>query len=206
MTFDELRKNWQSQQDCFGLNIDSELLLKEVKRNKDYFQAMIFWRDFREVGCAVLLFFVFLFFGIIINMWPLYLLAFISLGVGGFMVVDRICAKRRQPKFNGTLTSCIEGSLAEVKHQIWLLKNVLWWYLLPPAIGLGIFIVHLAISIIHNLSGKYSVSGLLFIVGYSVFCVLLFWGVYCLNQMAVRKELNPRKLELEELLNSLGED
>jgi len=38
---------------------------------------------------------------------------------------------------------------------------------------------------------------------YCVFCVLLFWGVYLLNQRAVRKELNPRKEELEQLLNSL---
>ena len=29
----------------------------------------------------------------------------------------------------------MESSLAQVEHQIWLLRNVFWWYLLPLALA-----------------------------------------------------------------------
>ena len=198
MTFDELQKTWQSQQTSFKLTIDSDLLLREVKRNKRFFESAIFWRDVREVGVAFLMFPFFLYFGLKMKIWSLHATALLTLSVGVFMVVDRIIQKRKRPELTGALMGYIENSLAQVVHQIWLLKNVLWWYLLPPSIGIAIFIGHLA-WLIRDLPGR----GLIFLSVYCVFCVLLFWGVYLLNQRAVRKELNPRKEELEQLLNSL---
>ena len=35
MNFDELQKQWQSQQGGFKLRIDADVLLKEVQRNKE---------------------------------------------------------------------------------------------------------------------------------------------------------------------------
>ena len=201
MTFDELQKTWQSQQTSFKLTIDSDLLLREVKRNKRFFESAIFWRDVREVGVAFLMFLFFLYFGLKIKIWSLHATALLTLSVGVFMVVDRVIQKRKRPELTGALMGYIENSLAQVVHQIWLLKNVLWWYLLPPSIGIAIFIGHLA-WLIRDLPGR----GLIFLSVYCVFCVLLFWGVYLLNQRAVRKELNPRKEELEQLLNSLKND
>ncbi len=198
MTFDELQKTWQSQESDFRLTIDSNMLLKEVQRNKRYFESAIFWRDVREVGVAFLMFLFFLYFGLKMKIWSLHATALLTLSVGVFMVVDRIIQKRKRPELTGALMGYIENSLAQVVHQIWLLKNVLWWYLLPPSIGIAIFIGHLA-WLIRDLPGR----GLIFLSVYCVFCVLLFWGVYLLNQRAVRKELNPRKEELEQLLNSL---
>ena len=72
MTFDDLQKSWQSQQCSYKLTIDSDMLLKEVKRNKKSFTSAIFWRDVREIGCAVLLVPVFLYFGIKDSLWPTY--------------------------------------------------------------------------------------------------------------------------------------
>ena len=42
MTFDELQKNWQSQQEHFVLRIDPDVLLKQVQRNKSNFESAIF--------------------------------------------------------------------------------------------------------------------------------------------------------------------
>jgi len=206
MTFDELQKTWQSQESSFSLSIDSDMLLREIKRNKKHFESAIFWRDVREVGVCFLLVIFFFYYGLKGNVWELLLLALLVAWVGVFMIVDRIVQKRKRPKFTESLIGCIKSSLAQVVHQIWLLKNVLWWYLLPPGIGLGIFIGSAALSIIRDFSGKYSKIGLLFIFGYAVFCILLYWGIYHLNQWAVRKKLNPRKAELEQLLDSLEKD
>ncbi|MHC4738356.1 MAG: hypothetical protein ACYS9Y_05565 [Planctomycetota bacterium] len=185
MTFDELQKTWQSQQDDFKLRIDSDILLSEVKRNQRSFVNAIFWRDVREAGIGVLLVAVFLYFGIKSGLWPLYLLAIFSLWVSVFIVVDRILQKSRQTYPSDSLFNCVNSSLAQINHQILLLRNVLWWYVAPLGVGLIIW---------------FGYCGSLKDI---VVVVFLCWGIYWLNQRAIRKELAPRKHELEELLSSL---
>ncbi len=200
MTFDELQKTWQSQQTEPKPAIDPDLLLKEIKRNKEYFESAIFWRDVREIGAAVLLVGYFGYFGIKSNLWPLYLLAVLCLWVGGFIVADRIVQKRRQPCLSDSLFNCVKSSLAQINHQVWLLKNVLWWYLAPLGGGLIIWFSYCGISIM--ISEKPSIGYLFFILACIIGTLLLYWGGYWLNQWAIRKELIPRKHELEDLLSS----
>ena len=183
MTFDELQKTWQSQESRFKLCIDSDMLLKEIRRNKKYFESAIFWRDVREGGGAFLMFVFFLYSSLKYGVWSLLLLAISVLSIGVFLVADRIVQKRRRPELTESLMGCVKGSLDEVVHQIWLVKNVFWWYLLPPGIGIAIFIGHVA-WLVRN-SGWVGLT-LIFLSAYSVSCVLLFWGVYCLNQKAVQ--------------------
>ena len=201
MTFDELQKNWQSQPADPKLAIDCKLLLREVKRNQRCFEAAIFWRDVREVAVAIILVAVFMYYGIRDSLWPLCLIALLCLWVAVFMVTDRIIQKRKQPCLSGTLFNCIKSSLAQINHQIWLLRNVLWWYLGPLGVGLMIFFSSAGISVMINENP--SIGWVLFIVGCIVGTILLYWGIYWLNQRAVHKDLIPRKNELEELLNSL---
>lgn len=201
MTFDELQKTWQSQQADPKFVIDPDLLLKEIKRNKEYFESAIFWRDVREIGVAILLVAVFLYFGIKDNLWPMWLLALLCLWVGVFMVADRIVQKRRQPCLSDSLFNCVKSSLAQINHQVWLLRNVLWWYLSPLGAGMIIWFSYCGISVM--ISENPSIGYLLFILICIVGTILLYWGVYWLNQRAIGKELAPRKHELEDLLNSL---
>ncbi len=200
MTFDELQNTWQSQSNL-KLEIDSDTLLREVKRNKRNFESAIFWRDVREVSVAVMLFFFFLYFGIKHSLWPLSLLAILCLWVSVFMVIDRVVQKRRQPCLSDSLFICIKSSLAQINHQIWLLRNVLWWYLAPLGVGLIIWFSYCGLIVI--ISEEPSLRYLLFILACIVGTICLYWGIYWLNQMAVRKELLPRKEELENLQRSL---
>lgn len=201
MTFNELQNNWQSQQPEPKLAIDPDLLLKEVKRNQRNFESIIFWRDVGEVGVAVVLIPIFLYPGIKDKLWPLCLLAFLCFWIAAFMVVDRIIQKRRRPCLSDSLINCTKSSLAQVNHQVWLLKNVLWWYLGPLGAGLLIWFGSCGISVM--ISEHPSTGTVLFILGCIVGTLLLYWGIYWLNQYAVRSELIPRKNELEDLLNSL---
>jgi len=205
MTFDELQETWQSQQSSFKIKIDSDLLLKEIQRNKKHFEYTVLWRDLREIvaGLAVAIFF--LYYGLKSDAcaWALLLLAFLCAGVVVFLIADRLVQKKKKPRFGDSLVDCIQSSLANVEHQVWLLKNVLWWYLLPPGIGIVIFVGSVMLKIIQNVRGKGLVDILLFLFAYLVGSFLLFWGVYYLNQWAVRKYLIPRKEELEHLLHGL---
>ena len=105
--------------------------MKEVRRNQGQFRATIFWRDVREVGVAAFLTWLFLHWGIRDHDWSLDLVAFGCFFVGAFIVVDRLIQHQHRPVMNDSLHACIESSLHQVNHQIWLLKNVFWWYLLP---------------------------------------------------------------------------
>ena len=195
MNFEELQKAWQSQNPGATVTINADLLLKEVRRNQHYFWMTIFWRDAREVGAAAFLAWLFLHWAIRDREWSLYLLSFSCFGVGLFMLVDRWLQRRKRPVTNDPLRSCIEASLLQVNHQIWLLKNIFWWYLLPVLAGLGILIVSQIWKARH--AGPW---GIIFLTGYALFCVFFFWGVYWFNQYAVRKGLEPRRQELESLL------
>ena len=100
---------------------------------------------------------------------------------------------------NDSLHGCIASSLHQVSHQIWLLKNVFWWYLLPIETGLGVFIAQQTWQQRH--AELPVMIGLLF---YALFCGVTCWGIYWLNQFAVRKDLEPRQQELEALLTETG--
>ena len=95
----------------------------------------------------------------------------------------------------------LKASLHQVNHQIWLLKNVFWWYLLPFASAVGISIGH---SVWHARNpGLAAMIGL--VVAAALFIALVYWGIYWLNQFAVRKCLEPRRQELESLLAGLDQ-
>jgi len=201
MNFDELQKKWQSQPSGFKLRIDADAFLKEVQRNKESFESSIFWRDVREAGGSLVLSVFFFHQSIKLSSWSLSLPGAACVFVGVFMIVDRLIQKKKYPKANDSLVNCIEISSAQVQHQIWLLKNVFWWYLLPFALGIAIFWVDVAWRV-RNAPG----TGVRSIAGWFVGLIVLYTGIYYLNQWTVRKYLIPRKQELEQLRNSLQND
>jgi hypothetical protein len=199
MTFDELQDKWQSHQPKCKLNTEADYLLKEVKRNKQYFEAMIFWRDFRETVVAFILVGIFGYFGIISHSWGTITMALMCLFVGGSIIVDRILQKRNRPKYDDSLTGCIADSLAQVTHQIWGLKSVFWWYLLPLLIGAACMTGEFGWNLRNNTEMFWS-----HIIKSTLIWGLLCWGVYELNQWAVRSELIPRQKELQQLLDTIS--
>src|SRR4029453_5423254 len=131
MNPDDFKQAWQSQSPGH-LTISDELLLNDVRRNQRSFASTIFWRDVREVGVAVLLVPVWLYMGAKLHLpWTWYLTIPPVIWGAGFMVVDRRGRKAGRYGPEEPLRRTVECSLAQVTHQIWLLRNVLWWYLLP---------------------------------------------------------------------------
>ena len=78
--------------------------------------------------------------------WTWYLTVPASVWGAGFILVDR----NRHPQVPGEpgkpLVQSVKESLTQVEHQIWLLRNVFWWYLLPFTISLTAFLAHVAWS------------------------------------------------------------
>jgi CubicO group peptidase (beta-lactamase class C family) len=201
MNFEDLQKTWQSSGPAPTITISTDVLLKEVRRNQKQFWLTIFLRDVREVVVIFLMALLFAYWGLSQNNWTLILIALGCVFVCSFFVVDRLIQRRKKPAASDALKACVETSLHQVNHQIWLLKNILWWYLLPCVAPLGISV---GISFWHSRhNGASAVAGW---IGYILFGILIYWGVYWLNQRAVRKSLVPRRQELEGLLASIGSD
>jgi hypothetical protein len=199
MDTDDIRRTWQAQAGQARLVIDAERLLAEVRRNRRALAATVFWRDVREVGVSVLMLPVWIFLGVSLNLpWTWYLGVPALLWVAGFMLVDRWRHSPRPAAAGETLTACVESSLGQVEHQIWLLRNVFWWYLLPLAVPI--------VAFFGQVSWNEPVDGWVAAVHFTVASALvavIFAGVYWINQVAVRANLAPRRRELQELLASL---
>jgi hypothetical protein len=197
---DELKQAWQTQPSRARLTVDAELLLNEIKRNQQYFAAVIFWRDFREIGVGLVMIPLWIYLGIRQSLpWTWYLAVPAFLWIDGYMLADRRRHKRPSDGTSDSLRQHTENSLAEVEHQIWLLRNVFWWYLLPLGLAIFAFFVHVAWRT--RSLGAWSAFGFLCVMVGIV--ALVFAGVYQLNQYAVRAGLEPRRRELETLLASL---
>jgi hypothetical protein len=174
------------------------LLLEEVQRNHRKLATTILWRDVREVGMAVLMVPLWFYLGVKLSLpWTWYLTVPALVWIAGFMLADRLRHKRQHPEPSEPLRQRVEGSLAQVEHQIWLLRNIFWWYLLPLALSMLAFLGQVA-------WGARSGGWLAALVAAVV--VIVFTGVYWLNQYAVRSALEPRRQELEALLTSLKDE
>jgi hypothetical protein len=199
MNFEDLQKTWQCQNPTATVTINADLLLAEVRRNERSFNATIFRRDFLEVAVSFAMTIGFSVWGISSHWWSWFFLAFCCFFVGMFFLVDRRIQRKRQPAKNQSLQGCIERSLMQINHQIWLLNNIFWWYLLPIIIGLCAVGGE---AIWAHCGGNPVIMitiGLTFVVTYGFTFSVVYWA----NRWAVRKQLEPRRDELEALLSSL---
>lgn len=201
MNPDDFKSAWHAQGTQGRLTIDAELLLKEVQRNQLYFAKTIFWRDVREVGIALALVPVWLVMGIKLAMpWSWYLTVPALVWIAGFMLVDRVRHTRGLPA-GESLRQCVESSLAQIEHQIWLLRNVAWWYLLPPGLAMLAFVGDLGWR---TRAAPWQAA--LALVPLAAVLILVLVSIYRLNQSAVRTTLLPRREELQMLLKSLRDE
>jgi hypothetical protein len=211
MTFDELQKTWQKDTAGTKLTIDSSLLLQEVKRNKEHFEAAIFERDVLDVAAGIFLilaslgFAVFFFYrGLTLVALGSAVMVLFALWVALFIIADRIIQRKRHLSRDKSLIACIEDSLRQLNHQIWLLKNVFWWNLLPPGIGMLVLFGFIAWQTRQrHTPGKPILIAILEVLA---FAAPVFWIAYLLNRRTVQKDLLPRRVELESLLKTLTND
>jgi hypothetical protein len=205
MNFEALQKAWQCQNPGPLLTTDDpDALLQKLRCVHQASNRVNLLADtFVVVVDAVLVPF-FLNAAIRYNDWAFYVMASACLFIGVFILADRWVQRRRQPITNETLISWVKSSLVQVRHELWRSKNIFWWYVLPLEIGF----VSVALSMVWRGSRQFKANGwteFLSAVVFALMCGLIGWSVCWLSQRGVRKSLEPRRKELEELLASLNE-
>jgi hypothetical protein len=198
---DPLHEVWQSQPQP---RIDADQLVQEFRRGDQQFAAMIFWRDAREVGVSLLLLPVWVGMGVGIGLpWTWYLVIPGIVWIAAFITADRWRQSRRRALPGDPLVRGVESSLAEVEHQIWLLRNVHWWYLLPLAVPMLAFFAQ---SFWRRLSRGNVWEAAIETSFVTIFVGGVYTLIYWINQKAVRSTLEPRRLELRSMLRSLSDE
>ena len=199
---DNLKLAWQTQTSQTRLTMDTELVLEDVRRKQQCFTAGIYWRDVREVGLSLLMVPMWIYLGVKHSSpWTWYSTVPALLWIAGYMLVDRMHHKRHSPEPGEPLRQRVESSLAEVEHQIGLLRNVLWWGLLPLVLAFLAFFGQAAWQ--ERSGGRWTALAISIVVALGG---IVFAAIYWLNQYSVRTELEPRRRELETLLRSLEDE
>lgn len=199
MNLDKYQQAWKADSAQMQVSVDTDLLAKEVQHSHENFQSTIFWRDVREAGISLFLIPIWLVIGYTMSLswtWYLGIPAFIF--VAGFILLDRKRNPQRASEPGEPLVFYVNESLTQVEHQIRLLRNVFWWYLLPFGLPCMAFFLDTAWATSSDWLEFVLFGGFL-----NLFLVVMYWGVYRLNQSAVRGHLEPRRQDLVKLVQSL---
>lgn len=200
MARDDFQQAWHAASTQTRVTVDADILLREIQRNQRDFLATILRRDLFEVGTALLLLPIWVYLGSVFSLpWSWYLGVPAIAWIAAFILYYRLRYPLRVSEPDAPLLECARQSLTLVERQIWLLRNVFWWYLLPPGISILVFFGHVA--------WLRSESGLTVPGRVDVFIILIgiYSFLYLRNKYAVNSELEPRREELLTLLASLGD-
>ncbi|MEZ6070923.1 MAG: serine hydrolase domain-containing protein [Pirellulales bacterium] len=202
MELDKYQQAWQAQASQQRVTVDADLLLNEVRRNQWDFRKKILRRDVIEVGVGLLMLPYWLYQGATRSLpWTWYLTVPAILWVVGYFVIDRLRHRQTPNDSSEPLRGCVETSLSQNEHQIWLLRNVFWWYLLPFTISIQTFFAHSA-----WLSSNNVFVAIATVTPFFLFLTALYCFLDYLNQRAIRTDLALRREELLQLLGSLDPD
>ena len=128
-------------------------------------------------------------------------LACVLLAIAGYKGWDRFHQMQRRATASDPIRACLEEHLDWLRHETRLWTQVLWWYLLPLAIGMLVFVF----------SVGWAVGGLeVLLSGPSLTLVFgtlgIVWVGPWICRWYVRKYYEPRQRELESLLQDLQSD
>ena len=190
MNDDELKQLWQ-QQALREPDPSATQLISAMQKKTTQFRRSLVARDIGEfVACAV----VIIVFGFYLfnERAPMVRLGWLiviggTMFIAGKLVHARLTTPPAPP--GATIVESIRAELNSVRAQSRLLGSVLWWYLLPPGIGLLVATWGMRI----NLHAKIPAT-LMFIAIYAF--------IYWLNQLARTKQLLPLEAQLGSLLRS----
>ncbi len=199
---DNFQQAWRAETSRTRVMVDADLLRTEVERSQQGFQSTIFWRDVREVGASLIMIPIWLVMGFSMSLpWTWYLTVPAFVFVAGFILADRNRHPQRPSGPGEPLLFYVKESLAQVEHQIWLLRNIFWWYLLPFCISIMAFFLQIAWNRSSDWWGFVLSAGAL-----GLFLFVIYGGTYRLNQRAVRQQLEPRRQDLLKLIAGLEGD
>jgi hypothetical protein len=190
MTLEETRAMWNAQVPPPEARSSDERVLEQVLARSRELDRVIRWRDAREGIAAVV---VALFMAPLLTKGTWLSRAGVLVILAGAAVILTVLLRSQRgarPDAGWPLAEVLRAERARVDQQIRLLGSILWWYIAPLTAGLTLLTLGLG-------------GVTWFTTAYLAIVALTQWGIYALNQRAVRNDLRPRRMELDRLLSEL---
>lgn len=197
MNIEELKILWRGQNASEPIAPRAlELTVLNLQKEDRAFAREIWLRDVREAVASLV---VSGFFAAIASSaagegrtsWPLWTASIIPLVVMGFLFLDRMRHRHLKPAAGDTLVGELERTLERLQHQEKLVSNVMWWYLLPLVLAMGI----VGWDGVRETGAPLPVQLLLGGLMLTLIAGVGRW-VWCRNRDALNSTLRPRIVEL----------
>jgi hypothetical protein len=201
---DELKSAWKAQPLPRQITMNADVLLQQLRGNKARFTSEILWSAVFMILCLVVFAFGAMGFSIYMvrhgapweAMSGIFLLGIIFLAIAAYTALDRFRHIRRV-SLSASVLACAEESLALVRHEIQLWGNVLWWYLLPLALGVEASVLALAWA-----KGVHWLVSPLALRMLGIMVIITLGGSW-FSRWYVLTNYEPRRQELEALVREL---
>ena len=201
MNWNDYEAVWKRQELPVGANADLANLRATFETKRRKLAAAIQVRDFAEGGAGLIVAAAYAFFWWQLGRagWPMAFAIVLILGVVGFFVRERMRARRLHLGADATLMAKVAADIAELRHQCRLIRSLWAWYLAPCAGAIAIQ----CWLIIHRAPAWSPVHASWFLLSLALCFAVVFWLAWLLNRHVLRKQLEPRLVELEKLHRDL---
>jgi hypothetical protein len=198
MNDDELKKLWQ-QQPLRNPDPSAAQLVSAMQNKTTQLRRTLLARDVRELAACV---FVGVIFGIyyFTQRAPVTRIGALITVAGAIFVACKILyARRKTPaaKPDATVVESLRAELDSVRAQSQLLGSILWWYLLPLALGTLVFVWGMPFG-----GRAFTFGAIVFKIVFTLGTLALDVFIYRLNQRARSRQLLPVEAQLQSLLHS----
>ncbi|MFO1064975.1 MAG: hypothetical protein U0892_14015 [Pirellulales bacterium] len=199
MPLDRFQRAWKNDAAQVKVSVDWERLSQKVRQSESSFRSLIYWRDVREIGVALTMIPIWISLGAALSLpWTWYLTIPMFVWSAGFMLAYRMRNGRMQSDAGEPLSFYAQVTLNQIEHQIWLLRNVFWWALLPFSLSIMAFFLQVGWESVKSWWGAVIIAG-----PGGTFVFYLYRWIYRLNQAAVREHLEPQRDKLRNLISSI---
>jgi hypothetical protein len=193
MNEQEIKNIWQSSGNEEHLQFDKTKLILDLESDLKRFRKAIKYRDWREIGIALLMIPLFGFTAFKIPFLLSKIGAIVIVGWCILLIFRILGAKRKETilpteTYLDYLTKSRQYLLAQYK----LLDTVLYWYVLPSVTGILLFFMGFDLSLFKQ-------------IFYVVIVVGVGIGTYLLNKYAVKTGILPRLKRVDGILKDLEE-
>ena len=203
---DELKSAWNAQPLPRQITMNADVLLQHLRGNKARFTSELLRGTVIMILGWVVMAFGFMGFSIykVRHGAPWYafsgsfLLGIILLAIAAYTALDRFRQMRRV-SLSAPVLACAEENLALVRHEIQLWNNVLWWYLLPLALGIEAAVL----AAICTVEGVHGLVHPLAFRMLGILVILTLGGSWFCRWYVLPTYYEPRRQELEALVREL---
>jgi len=183
---------WQASDNKNFVKFKSDELSNEIISKLDKFNKAVKRNAYTEIVVAIILIPVFSYLAIEIP-FMLSKIGAIIIALSMVHIIYKMlqAQKKEIENFDLPMQEFLSNRKQQLLKQIQLIDNVLYWYILPPGIGVLLFVIGASVSLFTLIISL-------------VLSVLIYVFIYIINKRAVHKRFNPLLEELESYINELN--